>query len=66
MTREEFFKIVPARQFFKNYCPEIKRYYHKMNGIDGNKKAIDFTDEDKKIMKAGVKQLIKDLGKVSF
>ena len=43
MSREEFFKIVPAKQFFTKYCPGITNYYHKLRGYDGNKKQIDFT-----------------------
>jgi hypothetical protein len=66
MTRDEFFKIVPARQFFTQYCPEIKRYYHKLSGIDGNKQPIDFTEQDKAIMKAAVNKLTGDLKKVKF
>lgn len=66
MTRDEFFKVVPARQFFTRYCPEVKRYYHKLNGIDGNKQPIDFTNEDKAIMHAAVKKLAKELTTVKF
>jgi hypothetical protein len=66
MDRNEFFKIVPARQFFTKYCPEVKRFYHKANGIDGNKKPIDFSPEDKKKMKLAVKAMVKDLSRVNF
>lgn len=37
-----------------------------MNGIDGNKKPIDFSPEDKKKMKAALKLMIKDISKVNF
>jgi hypothetical protein len=66
MNKNEFFKLVPAKQFFTQYCPEVKRFYHKMNGIDGNKQPIDFSPEDKKKMKLAVKALIKDLSKTKF
>lgn len=66
MKREDFFKLVPARQFFTAYAPQVKRYYHKMRGIDGNKMPIDFTEDDKRIMKEGVKQLAEDLKRVKF
>jgi hypothetical protein len=56
MTRDQFFKLVPARQFFTKYCPGITNYYHKCRGYDGNKKPIDFTDDDKaKMRKAAAK-----------
>lgn len=66
MNKNEFFKLVPAKQFFAQYCPEVKRFYHKLNGVDGNKKPIDFTPEDKKKMKKAVKALIKDLSSAKF
>lgn len=66
MTREEFFKIVPARPFFNRYCPKVKRFYHKMRGIDGNKQPIDFSKEDKVMIKEGIKKLCADLKKAKF
>ena len=66
MTKEEFFKIVPARQFFTKYCPGITNYYHKLRGFDGNKKPIDFTDAEKKQMQSCAAKMSKDLAKVKF
>lgn len=66
MTNKEFFKLVPARQFFTVYAPDVKRFYQKMRGIDGNKMPIDFTEEDKRLMKEGVKRLANDLKRVKF
>jgi hypothetical protein len=66
MTREEFFKIVPARQFFTRYCTGITNYYHKLRGFDGNKQPIDFTDEEKKQMQKCAAKLSKDLANVKF
>jgi hypothetical protein len=66
MTAEEFFRIVPARQFFTKYCPDVKRYNHKKNHVDGNGKYIDFTADDKKRMSEGIKKLNIDLKKVKF
>jgi len=61
MKKNELFTIIPARKFFTRYAPEVKRFYHKANGIDGNKQPIDFSLEDQKAIKAGVKKLIQDL-----
>lgn len=66
MTKEEFFKVVPARQFFTQYAPQVKRYYHKLRGIDGNGKPLDFSAEDRKVMKAAVMKLAKELQDVKF
>ena len=66
MTRDEFFKIVPAKQFFTRYCPGIPNFYHKLRGINGNNKPIDFTDEEKRIMTKAAKKLGKDVADVQF
>ncbi len=66
LNRDDFFKLIPARQFFKKYCPEVKNYNHKIRGIDGNKKPIDFSENDKIIISVGIERLSKDLLNVRF
>lgn len=66
MTIKEFFKIVPARQFFPRYAAKVKRYYHKNSGIDGNGKPITFSAADKQVIKDGIKQFREDLKNVKF
>ena len=66
MNNEEFFKLIPARQFFTKYAPTVKRYYHKTRGIDGNKQPITWTKQDLEDMQAGVKRLSNDLKKFKF
>lgn len=66
MSKKEFFKLVPAAQFFKHYAPDVKRPYHKMRGIDGNNKPIKFSDDDIEKMQSGLKTLLSDLKKTSF
>lgn len=66
MNQVDFFRRVPARQFFTNYAPRVKRYYHKMRGVDGNKRPITFTPEDKADMQYGLQRMIDDLKKVRF
>lgn len=61
MPRYPIFKIIVAKQFFENYCPDISNVKHKLRGTDGNGNPIDFTTEDKKKIKAGVSQMTKDL-----
>jgi hypothetical protein len=65
MTKDEFFKLVPARQFFTKYCP-IPNYYHKLRGFDGNKKPIDFTEDEKQKMKKAAAKLGQHLQDVKF
>jgi hypothetical protein len=66
LTRKEFFTLVPACQFFNKYCPEVRNYTHKMRGIDGNGKPIDFSESDKAIMKDAAQRLANDLYRMKF
>jgi len=66
MTKEQFFELVRASQFFPVHCPGVKRYYHKMRGVDGNGQPLDFTPEDKKAMREAAKKLGKEFAKVKF
>jgi hypothetical protein len=66
LTQKGFFKLVPAAQFFNNYCPEVTNYYHKLRGVDGNGKPISFTENDKRIMKEAAQRLANDLFKINF
>lgn len=66
MTRDEFFRIVTAKEFFTKYCTEVTNYKHKMRGIDGNKKPIDFTDEDKRYIRKAAAKLGIDISKTKF
>lgn len=66
MNKDEFFKIVPARQFFTKYCTGITNYYHKLRGFDGNKKPIDFTDHEKDQIKNSIQKLSKDILNTKF
>lgn len=56
-----YFKLVPAKGFFETYAPGVKNYYHKMRGIDGNGKPIEFTRADRDAINTGVRALSKDL-----
>jgi hypothetical protein len=58
---KEILKYLSAKNFFTDYAKSVKNYKHKMRGIDGNSKPIDFTDEDRKEIKAAVKKLSSDL-----
>jgi hypothetical protein len=66
MNRDQFFKVVKAYNFFETYCPKISNFQHKLRGFDGNKKPIDFTDEDKKIMKEAAAKLGGKFNDVKF
>lgn len=62
-TTKDIFKTVVMNNFFKNYCPDVKCYYHKNRGISGNCTPIDFTESDKAKIKEGIQKLIADLSK---
>lgn len=54
------FKFIQARNFFTTYAPDVKRYAHKVRGLDSNSKPIDFTEEDKRLIKAGLRKMMQD------
>lgn len=49
---------INAKRFFENYCPEVKNYKHKIRGYSGRGKPISFTDEDKKLIRKALKEMI--------
>lgn len=59
-------KFIKADNFFPKYCPQIKSYKHKIRGKNGRGNPVEFTDEEKKQIKAGLKHLFADLLKKLF
>jgi hypothetical protein len=58
MEIREVFKYVSATKFLPQFCgikitPTIR---HKIRGLDGNNKPIDFTEKEKGQIIAGVKK----------
>lgn len=58
---KEAFKYIKADPFFANYLPLLRNYKHKIRGKDGNGKDIEFSEAEKKEIKAALKRLFKDL-----
>ena len=58
---KQIFKYISASNFFPEYAPEVKNYTHKNRGVDGNGKEIEFSPDDKKAIKKGIRNLMKDL-----
>lgn len=58
---KEILKYLSAKNFFTDYAKSVKNYKHKMRGVNGNQKPIDFTDADKKEIKTAFKKLFSDL-----
>jgi hypothetical protein len=56
-------KYIKADQFFPAYCPDIKNYKRKISGANGRGNPIEFTQEEKKQIKAALKKLFKDISK---
>jgi hypothetical protein len=59
----KFFECIKPVPFLLKYCnfKSVGRIRHKINGIDGNGQPIDFTEEEKKKMKAALRMILKDL-----
>lgn len=55
------FKYIVAKYFFPKYAPNVKSWNKKLSGKNSNGNPVDFTDQDKKEIKKGLKQLFKDL-----
>ena len=52
---------VKADSFFRDYLPRIKSYKHKIRGKNGRGNPVEFTDQEKKEIKAAVKKMAKDI-----
>lgn len=56
-------KFIKADQFFPAYCPTIKNYKRKISGKNGRGNPVEFTQEEKKKIKAGLRRQYKDMMK---
>ena len=52
---------IKAANFFPAYCHKIKDWKKKMTGKNGRGNPIEFSKEDKKIIKQGLKKLMSEL-----
>lgn len=57
----KIFEIIKASKFFPQYVPEVKNWKHKIRGIDGNNKPIQFSDAEKEKIKKGINNLFEKL-----
>lgn len=53
--------FIKADQFFPAYCPTITNYKRKISGKNGRGNPLTFTDQEKKQIAKGLKQLFKDI-----
>ncbi len=60
---KDILKYLSAKHFFADYAIKVKNFTHKMRGTDGNGKPIAFSAEDKKEIKAGIKQMAAGISK---
>jgi hypothetical protein len=61
---KQIFKYVKAAQFFPEYAPQVKQHGNKITGSDG-RRTVDFSNEDKKAIKEGLKKMVRDISKES-
>lgn len=59
MISTEIRKYVRLEPFIKKYCPHISNIKHKLRGVDGNKKAIDFSEQETKDILKELKGILK-------
>jgi hypothetical protein len=55
------FRFIKADQFFAAYAPRVKSYKHKIRGRNGRDNPVEFSDDDKKEIKRGMKKMARDL-----
>ena len=61
LNRKQLFRLVPARPFFTDYAPMVTLYYQKLHGKNGRGEPLDFSEQDIKNIKKGLKQLAADI-----
>lgn len=62
-NRMKIWEYIKADSFFRDYLPHIKSYTHKMRGKNGRGNPVEFSEAEKKEIKAGLKKLFNDLTK---
>lgn len=55
------FNYIKADTFFREYLPHIKSHKHKIRGKNGRGNPVEFSEAEKKQIKAALKSLFKDL-----
>lgn len=58
---KQFKKYLQAKHFFPGYAKGVKNFKHKMRGKDGNGNPIEFSEEDRREIKAGVKVMAAEI-----
>jgi hypothetical protein len=58
---KEILKYISAKHFFADYASSVNNFTHKMRGKAGNGKPLDFSEEDKKLIAAGIKEMSKEI-----
>ena len=56
---KKILREINANYFFANYV-DIKNWKHKLRGVDGNGKPIEFNAAEKRCIKAGLKKMFAD------
>ena len=54
-------KYINSAAFFRDYLPHIKSVKYKMRGKNSKGNPVDFSEAEKKEIKAALKKLFKDL-----
>ena len=62
---KNLFDIIPAQRFFREFCPKVTNWTHKRRKMDGNKRPIDFTHEDRVKIEEAKQKLIESIKKAT-
>jgi hypothetical protein len=55
------FQFIKADKFFPAYCPHIKNYKRKISGRNGRGNPVEFSEQELKDIKKGIKRMAADL-----
>lgn len=57
------FQFIKADQFFPAYCPQIKSYKNKIRKKNGRGNPVDFSEEEKRLIREGLRKLFEDINR---
>jgi coproporphyrinogen III oxidase-like Fe-S oxidoreductase len=55
------FQFIKADKFFPAYCPQIKNYKRKVSGRNGRGNPVEFSEQELKDIRKGIKRMAADL-----
>jgi hypothetical protein len=58
---KDVLRLINAKVFFPTYCKDVNNYAHKMRGMSGNGKPLNFSEEDKRHIREAIRKMSRDI-----